>query len=156
VSAARSAGILLYRVRQGELEVLLGHPGGPYYDRRPDEGAWSIPKGEPGGAETDLEATARREFAEETGTAISGPLASLGSIVQRGGKEVHAWAVSGDLDPAMSHSNLFTLEWPPHSGVTASFPEIDRVAWFGLAEARRKLREAQTPFLERLELLVRP
>jgi predicted NUDIX family NTP pyrophosphohydrolase len=168
-----SAGILLYRERTGELEVLLAHPGGPYYAHK-DAGDWSIPKGEPTDselgrsaakplaelgrsaakplAELDLEAVARREFAEETGQSIGpGPLVSLGTIVQLGGKTIYAWAARGDLDPASAHSNSFELEGPPRSGRRQSFPEVDKVAWFATAEARVKLKAAQIPLLERLE-----
>jgi predicted NUDIX family NTP pyrophosphohydrolase len=149
----QSAGILLYRHTgpgPGGLEVLLAHPGGPYFAKR-DEGAWSIPKGEPDGDEPLL-AVARREFAEETGHAVpdADPVA-LGSITQKGGKVVHAWAVAGDLDPAEAHSNTFEIEWPPRSGQRIEVPEIDRVAWFDPAEARRRLKETQIPLLERLE-----
>jgi predicted NUDIX family NTP pyrophosphohydrolase len=153
-----SAGILLYRrVRGGvaapggELEVLLGHPGGPFHARR-DLGAWSIPKGEVGSGE-DLEAAARREFEEETGFhAPAGPAIALGMVVQKGGKRVHAWALEGDLDPATAVSNTFSLTWPPVVGRLTAFPELDRVAWFEPAEARRRLKEAQGPFVDRLEL----
>ena len=153
--AKKSAGVILYRYRGGALEVLLGYPGGPYYEGKPDAGVWSVPKGEPGPGETDMESVARREFAEETGLAPSGPLIDLGTIVQRGGKEVSCWAVQGDLDPADARSNLFEMEWPPHSGRIGRFPEIDRVAWFGSGEARLKIRAAQIPLLERLEHILR-
>jgi predicted NUDIX family NTP pyrophosphohydrolase len=150
-----SAGILLYRrVGQpdGHVEVLLAHPGGPYFAKR-DLGDWTIPKGEPDGAETDLFAVARREFAEETGTEIdpAAPTIELGSIVQKGGKVVHAWAIEGDMDPATAASNEFVVEWPPRSGKRERFPEIDRVAWFDLDEARRRVKPTQTPLLDRLE-----
>lgn len=158
-----SAGILLYRVAaDGALEVLLGHPGGPFFTRR-DEGVWSVPKGEaedadgpdPGpGTEPNahLLAVARREFEEETGHPVpTGPVIELGTVVQRSGKVVHAWAVDGDLDPRAARSNLFELEWPPGSGRMASFPEIDRVAWFRPDEARRRINGAQAAFLDRLE-----
>jgi predicted NUDIX family NTP pyrophosphohydrolase len=145
----RSAGILLYR-RGGEgLEVLLVHPGGPFFARR-DAGAWSIPKGlyEPG--EEPL-ACARREFAEELGSACpDGPALELGEIRQRNGKRVTAWAVQGDLDATAITSNSFELEWPPRSGRTQEFPEVDRAAWFKLDEAREKLIAAQAAFLDRL------
>lgn len=144
-----SAGILLFR-RSGPLEVLLAHPGGPFFVRR-DAGAWTIPKGEvdPGEALLDV---ARREFAEETGHPPPGgdPIA-LGSIVQKGGKVVHAWALEGDLDPAAAVSNTFELEWPPASGQRESFPEIDRVAWFTTGEARLRLKATQVPLVDRLE-----
>jgi predicted NUDIX family NTP pyrophosphohydrolase len=155
MAARQSAGILLYRRvgAGGEPEVLLGHPGGPLFARR-EQGAWSIPKGEPDRSEQDLLAVARREFAEEVGFAppagdSSVPIV-LGTIVQKGGKVVHAWAIEGDLDPAAAHSNTFEMEWPPHSGRRESFPEVDRVAWFEIAEARRLMRAAQLPFIDRL------
>jgi predicted NUDIX family NTP pyrophosphohydrolase len=161
-----SAGILLYRRIGGPLEVLLAHPGGPFFVHK-DEGHWTIPKGEIEPGETEageggapladaaLLAVARREFAEETGhEAPLGPGLALGSIVQKGGKVVHAWAFEGDLDPTTARSNTFELSWPPGSGKTATFPEIDRVAWFDLAEARRRIKPTQIPLLDRLESLV--
>lgn len=145
-----SAGILLYRLTEARLEVLLAHPGGPLFARR-DAGAWSIPKGEPDGDEPLLD-VARREFAEETGHPVpDGTIIDLGTIVQKGGKVVFAWAVEGDLDPALAVSNTFDMEWPPKSGRTAAFPEIDRVAWFDPIEARARIKAAQIPLLERLE-----
>ncbi len=150
VAKRSSAGILLYRRTGGALEVLLAHPGGPLFRNR-DEGSWSIPKGEPDGDEPLLD-VARREFAEETGKpAPDDDAVPLGSIVQKGGKIVHAWALEGDLDPATSRSNTFEMEWPPRSAIRASFPEIDRVAWFGPADARVRLKAAQIPLIERLE-----
>ena len=152
-----SAGILLYRrAGDGALEVLLAHPGGPFFAKR-DLGDWTIPKGEPDATETDLSAVARREFAEETGTDIgpATPMIELGSIVQKGGKVVHAWAVEGDLDPATAVSNEFEVEWPPRSGRRQRFPEIDRVAWFGLDEARTQIKETQVPLIDRLEAALR-
>jgi predicted NUDIX family NTP pyrophosphohydrolase len=150
VSPRIAAGLVLYRRKGDRLEVLLAHPGGPLFARR-DEGYWSIPKGEP---DTDepLDAVARREFEEETGhPPPAGPLLDLGSITQKGGKVVHAWAAEGDLDPDRAHSNTFEMEWPPHSGVVRAFPEIDRVAWFDPPEARARIKDAQIPLLERLE-----
>ncbi len=145
-----SAGILLYRIREERLELLLAHPGGPFFRTR-DAGHWSIPKGEVEPGE-DLVAVARREFEEETGhPAPAGSLISLGTIVQKGGKLVHAWAVEGDLDPAAARSNTFTVEWPPGSGRSAEFPEIDRVEWFAPADARRHIKETQAAFIDRLE-----
>jgi predicted NUDIX family NTP pyrophosphohydrolase len=145
-----SAGILLYRVRDERLEVLLGHPGGPFFGRK-DLGNWSIPKGERHPADEDLEATARREFQEETGHPVPvGPLLDLGSVRQKGGKIVHAWAAEGDLDPAQATSNMIEIPWPPFTGRVKSFPEIDRVAWFGPEEARVHIKEAQIPLVERL------
>ena len=147
--AKRSAGILLYRVRLGALEVLLVHPGGPFWARR-DAGAWSIPKGEYEDGE-DPRACALREFEEETGTALTpGELVDLGDVRQKGGKAVTAWAAEGDLDADRIRSNTFAMEWPPRSGRMAVFPEIDRAAWFGLEEARDKLVPAQAEFLDRL------
>jgi predicted NUDIX family NTP pyrophosphohydrolase len=145
-----SAGILLYRFRDGGLEVLLAHPGGPY-QAKSDAASWSIPKGEPSAGE-DLEVAARREFEEETGHPVGDvELLELGSIRQRGGKIVYAWAAAGDLDPATATCNTFELEWPPRSGRMARFPEIDRVAWFEPGEARRRIKQTQIPLLERLE-----
>ena len=146
-----SAGILLWRRRAGRLEVLLGHPGGPYWAAK-DVGHWTIPKGEAGPDEEPL-AVARREFEEETGQLLPAdqPVIALGEIRQKSGKRVFGWAVQGDLDPATAVSNTFELEWPPGSGRRQPFPEIDRVAWFDLAEARVRLKAAQVPFLDRLE-----
>jgi predicted NUDIX family NTP pyrophosphohydrolase len=150
VNDRTSAGILLFRRRAGQLEVLLAHPGGPFHARR-DLGNWSIPKGEPSEGEA-LEDAARREFEEETGApAPSAPLIPLGSTRQKGGKVVSAWAGEGDLDTATAHSNTFELEWPPGSGRTQAFPEVDRVAWFDLDDARDRLKLAQVVFLDRLE-----
>jgi predicted NUDIX family NTP pyrophosphohydrolase len=147
--ATRSAGILLYRVAGDAPEVLLVHPGGPFWVRK-DAGAWSIPKGEYDDGE-DPRACALREFEEETGTALPpGRLIELGSVTQKGGKVVSAWAAEGDLDPETVHSNTFTMEWPPRSGRTAEFPEIDRAAWFGVQAAREKLVAAQAELLDRL------
>ncbi|MGE3273532.1 MAG: NUDIX domain-containing protein [Vicinamibacterales bacterium] len=148
MAALTSAGLLLYRHREGRLEVLLIHPGGPYWARR-DEGAWSIPKGTPEPGE-DLITTARREFAEETGFAAPGPAIPLGSIRQKAGKVVHAWAVEGDADPAALSSNTFEMEWPPRSGRRQVFPEVDRCAWLDLDAARAKMLPAQAAFLDRL------
>jgi predicted NUDIX family NTP pyrophosphohydrolase len=144
----RSAGILLFRHGTGGIEVLLVHPGGPWWARK-DEGAWSIPKGEYGDAEDPLEA-ARREFKEELGNPPSGDPLPLGEVKQKGGKVVGAWGVQGDLDPAGVHSNTFEMEWPPRSGQRQSFPEIDRAEWFSVDAAREKLNPAQHPFLDRL------
>ena len=148
-----SAGILLWRRRAGELEVLLAHNGGPYWARK-DHGHWTVPKGETEPGE-EPEAVARREFAEETGHAVpDAPLIHLGEITQKSGKRVTAWAVEGDLDPSAAVSNTFEMEWPPRSGRVQEFPEVDRVEWFGPDEARRRLRAAQVPFLDRLEAAV--
>ena len=146
----RSAGLLLYRVRHGEPEVLLGHMGGPFWARK-DDRAWSIPKGEYGDDEDPL-AAARREFAEETGSAPpDGEALTLGEVRQSGGKRVVAWALEGDLDPATVRSNTFVMEWPPRSGRQQEFPEIDRAAWFGLDAARSKVVKGQVPLLDALE-----
>jgi predicted NUDIX family NTP pyrophosphohydrolase len=145
-----SAGLVVFRERDGELEVLLGHMGGPFWARK-DDGAWSIPKGgcEPG---EDPYAAARREFTEEMGTAPpDGPALELGEVRQRGGKRVVAWAVAGDLDPASVASNTFELEWPPRSGRMQTFPEVDRAEWFDLETARRKLVRAQAALIDALE-----
>jgi predicted NUDIX family NTP pyrophosphohydrolase len=150
-----SAGILLYRLTAGRetggrvLEVLLVHPGGPFWARK-DDGAWSVPKGEVD-AGGDAAGTAEREFAEELGTAAPrGLRIDLGEVTQRGGKRVSAWAVHGDLDPTGARSNTFDMEWPRGSGQIRSFPEVDRAAWFTAATAVRKLLEAQRPFVDRL------
>ena len=154
-AAKRSAGILLYRLTGGAPEVLLVHPGGPFWARK-DAGAWSIPKGEYGEDE-DPEACARREFEEETGTALAaGALSDLGTARQRSGKVVTAWAAEGDLDADAIRSNTFELEWPPRSGTMQAFPEVDRAGWFGLETAREKLNPAQTAFLDRLRDLLGP
>lgn len=144
-----SSGLLLFREASGTLEVLLVHPGGPFWSRK-DEGAWSIPKGEFEEGEDPLDA-ARREFEEETGASARGEALPLGSLRQTGGKVVHAWAVRGDFDPALLRSNTFLLEWPPKSGRLREFPEVDRAGWFPLDEARRKILKGQAGFLDRLE-----
>jgi predicted NUDIX family NTP pyrophosphohydrolase len=150
---ARSAGILLYRLNEGVPEVLLVHPGGPFWARK-DAGAWSIPKGEYGDDE-DAQACALREFEEETGTALSpAELADLGAVKLKSGKQVAAWAVEGDLDSDAITSNTFELEWPPRSGRMQTVPEVDRAGWFGLEEAREKLNPAQGAFLDRLRELL--
>jgi predicted NUDIX family NTP pyrophosphohydrolase len=148
--SARSAGILLFREREGRLEVLLGHPGGPFFAKK-DEGFWTVLKGEADAGE-ELRAVARREFAEETGSPPpDGTMLELGEIRQKGGKTVVAWALAGDLDPATARSNTFEMEWPPRSGRRRAFPEIDRVGWFDLVAARTKILPAQAPLLDRLE-----
>jgi predicted NUDIX family NTP pyrophosphohydrolase len=152
-SGRTSAGILLWREREGSLEVLLAHMGGPFWAKK-DLGHWTIPKGEVEPGE-ELEAVARREFAEETGhEPPAEPLVELGQITQKSGKLVLGWAVEGDLDPSTAVSNTYEMEWPPRSGVVRSFPEIDRVEWFDLDQARRKLKAAQVPFLDRLEAVL--
>ncbi|HSQ55206.1 MAG TPA: NUDIX domain-containing protein [Gemmata sp.] len=147
-----SAGVLLFRRRDGQVEVLLAHPGGPFWAKR-DAGAWTIPKGLSEAGE-DLLAAARREFAEETGLSLEGPFLPLGNIRQKAGKVIHAWACEGDADPASLTSNLVSTEWPPRSGRRIEFPEVDRCAWFSVEEARAKLNPAQTAFIDRLEELL--
>ena len=144
----RSAGLVLFRQREGdEIEVLLVHPGGPFWAKK-DLGAWSIPKGEHADDEDPL-AAARREFAEELGQAPpDGEPVPLGEVRQKGGKRVVAWALEGDLDPATVASNTFEIEWPPRSGRLQEFPEVDRAEWFSLEEARRRILEGQIPLLE--------
>jgi predicted NUDIX family NTP pyrophosphohydrolase len=145
----RSAGILLYRVGDRSLEVLLVHPGGPFFARK-DNGAWGIPKGLYEDDEEPL-AAARREFAEELGSPCpDGPALELGEIRQKNGKRVMAWALEGDLDAETITSNTFTIEWPPRSGRRQEFPEIDRAGWFTLDAARVKILAAQAPLLDRL------
>jgi predicted NUDIX family NTP pyrophosphohydrolase len=153
--SAVSAGILLFRRRDGALEVLIGHPGGPFW-RRKAYGSWSVPKGlaEPG---EPIEAVAEREFAEEVGFAVAdvavdpsrAPI-DLGEVTLRSRKVIRAWAIEGDLDPALAHSNEIDIEWPPRSGRTMTIPEVDEVSWFGLDEAGRRLHPIQAAFLERL------
>jgi predicted NUDIX family NTP pyrophosphohydrolase len=144
----RSAGILMYRREGEDILLLLVHPGGPFWAKK-DFGSWSIPKGEYAEGEDAL-AAATREFAEETGYEPQGELQPLGEIIQSGGKRVAAWAVSGDFDPQTLTSNRFEMEWPPRSGQIRSFPEVDRAAWFTVAEARERLLRAQTTFVDRL------
>ena len=144
----RSAGILMFRRRGGEVEVLLMHPGGPFWAKK-DLGAWSIPKGEYSEGDEAL-ATAIREFAEETGAHPRGEFRSLGELTQPGRKIVTAFAVEGDFDPATLKSNTFELEWPPKSGRKATFPEVDRAEWFSLEMARAKILSGQREFITRL------
>ena len=140
----------MYRRLNGNLEVFLVHPGGPYFVNR-DEGVWSIPKGEiEDGEEGDLLAVARREMEEETGCAVNGDFTFLGTITQKGGKIVHAWAVENDYDADTAVSNTFRMEWPPDSGRIQHFPEVDRAAWFTLLTARNKIKGRQFPLIERL------
>jgi predicted NUDIX family NTP pyrophosphohydrolase len=144
-----SAGILLYRVRPAGPEVLLGHMGGPFWEKK-DDGAWSIPKGEHG-PDDDPRTVARREFEEELGSPVPAEeLRPLGALRVTSTKVLTVWAAEGDLDAATTRSNTFELEWPPRSGRVQAFPEIDRAAWFGLDEARTKLVKGQVPFLDRL------
>lgn len=148
--SAQSAGLLVYRRRDATLEVLLVHPGGPFWQKR-DDGAWSIPKGEVAENEADME-VARREFHEELGVAApDGEFSPLGEVRQKGGKVVRAWAIAGDLDVSRLRSNTFQIEWPPRSGKMRQFPEVDRAGWFDLETARRKMLTAQREFLDRLE-----
>jgi predicted NUDIX family NTP pyrophosphohydrolase len=146
----KSAGLVLYRVRDGRPEVLIGHMGGPFWAKK-DEGAWSVFKGEYEDGEDPL-AAARREFQEETGSPPpDGETIALGEVRQSSGKRVVAWAVEGDFDPAALRSNTFTIEWPPRSGRQAEFPEVDRAEWFDLDTARAKLVKAQAAFVDALE-----
>jgi len=147
-----SAGLLMYRIRDGVPEVLLAHPGGPFF-RGKDAGVWSIPKGEPDPGE-DLFATAQREFEEETGLKPAGPFHALQPIQQKGGKIVHAWAFPGDCDPAAIRSNTFRTEWPPKSGRQVEFPEIDRAEFFDLDLARKKIKLGQNGFLDELQAIL--
>lgn len=148
----RSAGILLYRRGPQGLEVLLGHPGGPFWKGR-DEGAWTIPKGEIGEDE-DPFAAALREFREETGFDAHGTPLALTPIRQPSRKVVHVWAVEGDCDTTQSSSNTFSMEWPPRSGRQQDFPELDRVEWFEAAEAAKRILRGQAPFLIELRGLL--
>lgn len=143
-----SAGLLMFRRAPGGLEVLLAHPGGPFWASK-DLGAWSIPKGEIKDGEEPL-AAAQREFLEETGFACAPPFIDLGEVKQSGGKRVRAWAFEGDCDPALLVSNEFEMEWPPKSGHLRRFPEVDRAAWFGIDEARRRIGQGQQPLLAQL------
>jgi predicted NUDIX family NTP pyrophosphohydrolase len=144
----RSAGILMYRRSGPELQVLLVHPGGPFWAKK-DLGAWSIPKGECGDGE-ELLAAAKREFREELGAEAVGAFLELGSLVQPSRKEIAAWAVEGDFAVEELRSNMFEVEWPPKSGKKKQFPEVDRAGWFGLADARGKILSGQVEFIERL------
>ncbi len=143
-----SAGLLMYRTSHDEVEVLLVHLGGPFWQKK-DVGAWFLPKGELEQDEEPL-AAARREFQEETGCQPVGPFTSLGDVRQKSGKIVMAWAFEGEWDPSLLASNTFTMEWPPKSGRQREFPEIDRAAFLSLEQARQKIHEAEAPFLDRL------
>lgn len=145
--AKQSAGILLYRLKDKSLEVLLVHPGGPFWKKK-DAGAWSIPKGE-FEAEDALQA-AKREFEEEIGIPLEGRFVALETQKQKGGKIVHAWAVEGDLDTQEIQSNTFEMEWPPKSGQKQEFPEIDRAEWFSVSAALEKLNRGQAAFIQEL------
>ena len=141
-----SAGLLMYRTRANKVEFLLVHPGGPFW-RNKDAGAWTIPKGEIEPSEEAL-ATAKREFEEELGVKPAGLFIELAPIQQKGGKIIHAWAFKGELDPDRISSNVFSMEWPPHSGRLQEFPEVDRAAWFDLETAKSKINPAQIALLE--------
>jgi predicted NUDIX family NTP pyrophosphohydrolase len=143
-----SAGILMYRFREGVAEVFLVHPGGPFWSGK-DAGAWSIPKGIIDAHEDALVA-AKREFEEETGSKVSGDFTQLSSVKLKSGKVLLAWAVNGDCDPSEIKSNTFPMEWPPHSGRRQEFPEVDRAAWFTIGEAKKKINPRQVPLLEEL------
>lgn len=154
--APTSGGILLYRRSPAGLQVLLAHPGGPYWQRQ-DFGSWSVPKGVAEDGEA-IEAVAAREFAEETGSELVNvavdpgrPPLDLGEVTLKSGKVIHAWAVEGDLDPALASSNKIEIEWPPRSGRRLVIPEVDRIAWFTLDEARRRAHPVQAEFVDRLE-----
>ena len=144
----KSAGILVYRLHSGELEVFLVHPGGPFWKNK-DDGAWSIPKGEYTDEEDPLEA-AKREFEEETGIECSGKFIMLDPIKQKGGKIVSAWALEKDMDAKSIKSNLFSMEWPPKSGKMQEFPEVDKAAWFGLNDAKQKINPSQAALIDQL------
>ena len=144
-----SAGIVLYRIRSGVLEVFLVHPGGPFWAKK-DEGAWSIPKGEIEEGADRLE-SARREFHEETGSRVNGTFIELAPLKQRSGKIVYAWAVEGDIDTVAIRSNLFSMEWPPRSGTQHEFPEVDKAGWFAVEQALAKLLPGQRGFLAELK-----
>jgi predicted NUDIX family NTP pyrophosphohydrolase len=146
--------LLVYRRRGGSVEVLLVHPGGPFWSHK-DAGAWSLPKGRIEEGEDPL-AAAIREFREETGFPIKGDFRPLAPITQRSGKVVHAWAVEGDCDPSAIHSQTFSMEWPPKSGRMREFPEVDRAAWFSLDEAKLRLLTAQSAFIDQLRRMLTP
>ncbi|HEY5206137.1 MAG TPA: NUDIX domain-containing protein [Roseiarcus sp.] len=150
--AKLSAGILLFRHRPAGLEVMLAHPGGPFWAKK-DFGAWSIPKGLVDQGEDLLEA-AKREFLEETGMPVEGAFLNLGAHKQPGGKTIAAWACEGDFDPALLKSNTFTLEWPPRSGRIVEFPEIDRAEWYAIDEAFIRINRGQKPIIAALEASV--
>ena len=143
----------MFRIKEGVTQVLLAHPGGPYFQNK-DDGAWTIPKGEPDEDE-DLLLAAQREFEEETGIAPKGTFIELKPIQQKGGKIVHAWAFEGDCDPKAIKSNLFTMEWPPRSGQQMQFPEMDRAEFFDLEVARKKIRAGQEALIDELEVILK-
>jgi|SRR5688572_260389 len=152
MAAKKSAGLLLYR-RRDRVEVFLVHPGGPLWAKK-DAGAWSLPKGEFDAGKNPLEA-AKREFLEETGTAVDGDFVKLNPVVQPGGKTVFAWAIEADFDPTHLKSNTFSMEWPPKSGKVEEFPEVDRAAWFDVSEARNRILVGQVNFIDQLDQLVK-
>jgi len=149
-----SAGLLMYRMRNGHLQVLLAHPGGPFFAHK-DLGSWSIPKGEIEPDEDPLDA-ARREFQEEIGLSPQGPFIPLSPVQQKGGKIVHAWAFEGDFDSRTLLSNTFLLEWPPGSGQQQAFPEVDRAEFFDVAVAKQKIKASQAAMIEELVMLLKP
>lgn len=144
-----SAGLILFRTRNEKLEVLLVHPGGPFWKKK-DDGAWFIPKGELVGGEEPL-AAAKREFEEETGAKPEGNFLPLGTVKQNSGKTIHAWAFEGDCDPDALKSNTFTIEWPPKSGKMREFPEVDRAGFFTVAQAKLKMHPVEFPLVVRLQ-----
>ena len=148
----KTAGLLLYRIRNSAIEVFLVHPGGPFWAKK-DEGAWSIPKGEFADDEQPLSA-AKREFQEETGFSMEGNFMALAPLKQRSGKLVYAWALEGDCDAGAIKSNLFSMEWPPRSGKRQEYPEVDRARWFTLESAKRKIVPGQIGFLEELQQIL--
>ncbi|MBA3705313.1 MAG: NUDIX domain-containing protein [Bacteroidetes bacterium] len=148
----KSAGILLYRLKNSFPEVLLAHPGGPFFVKK-DLGVWTIPKGEYTDAEEPLEA-AKREFKEETGMYVNGEFIALTPVKLKSSKTVNAWAIQGDIDPTKIKSNLFELEWPPKSGLIKHFPEIDKAEWFNTDDAKEKINPGQIGFIEQLEVML--
>ena len=150
--AKTSAGLILYRMQSGKLEVLLVHPGGPFWGKK-DEGAWFVPKGELNVGEEPL-AGAKREFEEETGLKPEGEFLALGSVKQKSGKTIVAWAFEGDCDPSSIKSNTFTIEWPPKSGRRQEFPEIDRAGFFTVTQAEAKMHPVEYPLVLRLHELL--
>jgi predicted NUDIX family NTP pyrophosphohydrolase len=148
----KTAGLLLYRIRDAAVEVFLVHPGGPFWAKK-DQGAWSIPKGEFADDEQPLSA-AKREFQEETGFSMEGNFMALAPLKQRSGKLVYAWALEGDCDAGAIKSNLFSMEWPPRSGKRQEYPEVDRASWFTMESAKRKIVPGQIAFLEELQQML--
>ena len=152
--AKQSAGILLYRMRDKQLQVFLIHPGGPFF-RNKDDGVWSIPKGEFVDGEEAF-AAAKREFEEETGQRIDGKFIPIAPITQKSGKKVFCWAVQGDMDDKLILSNTFEMEWPPRSGKKQTFPEVDKAGWFDVETAKKKMNEAQVGLIENLLQFIKP